>query len=75
MTEDEKRIAQTIRDFIVRSVGEDMGAAMTLQADELTRELRPAIADVWQGGYDTRLGDEFDNGGTHDDRTENPYRE
>lgn len=32
------------------------------------------FARTWDEGYNTRLGDEFDNGGTRDERTPNPYK-
>lgn len=48
----EARIVEIIRDFIVRAVGEDMGTAMTRQAEDLYAELKPALADVFQEGME-----------------------
>lgn len=66
----EQEMATTIRAFIVASVGEDLGAGMTQQADDLTDLLLPALAQAWDEGYNSR----WDNS-VITRSIENPYRQ
>jgi hypothetical protein len=65
------------RCFIIaheESTGEHHVWALTRSGTSPSDEsLRIAQEAAWDHGYNTRLGDEFDNGGIHDDRTPNPY--
>ena len=61
------------RDRII-SLASSYAVAEGLTAEGLTQAaVRFALVTAWAQGYSARVGDEFDNCGTSDDRTPNPY--